>query len=68
MTLRLLSLCTLLSLSCFSMGCDSSTSNSSVSDGASEDAKDEYRRLLKESEAGMATLDEDAKAAGNKPD
>ncbi|SMP59271.1 hypothetical protein SAMN06265222_106197 [Neorhodopirellula lusitana] len=50
------------------MGCDSSTSNSSVSDGASEDAKDEYRRLLKESEAGMATLDEDAKAAGNKPD
>ncbi|EMI53215.1 hypothetical protein [Rhodopirellula sallentina] len=54
-------------IGCVSVGCDSG-GNSNVAESASEDAKEEYRRLLKESEESMAQLDEEAKAAGSKPD
>ncbi|MCM2370363.1 hypothetical protein [Aporhodopirellula aestuarii] len=65
--MKMLTLFALLFVGFVAVGCDSA-SNSNVAESASEDAKEEYRRLLKESEQGMADLDEEAKAAGNKPD
>ncbi|WP_044255943.1 hypothetical protein [Rhodopirellula sp. SWK7] len=65
--MKIFTLFALLFVGFAAVGCDAA-SNSNVAEGASEDAKEEYRRLLKESEQGMADLDKEAKAAGNKPD